>query len=523
MWGSPIQIEQLPRSAVAHRYLVSAMVCVAVVALCAAHSAEVMHWFVVPVMLCGIMIGADAVDWVLGRRDIYDPTGIIGAIGFHAFFLAPLLHVVWQFWMGYVQHPTDWRDWIGGMAGLNFVGIVLYRGTVALLEQRLTPRAVQSRWEAHPKVFPVVITAAIAITFLAQMLIYVQMGGVTGYLDQFAAGGEAFSGMGIYFMFGEAFPIIAMIGYAVWVRTGGRHPSAAELAAVVVGFFAVKMLFGGLRGSRSTIVWSMFWCVGIVHLWVRPVPRKAIAAGLCALVVFMYVYGFYKIGGMKTLLEAMEGREAREQIERRASRTLETAILADLARADIQAYLLYRLAGRDADYDFAYGRTYVASVLLVVPRQLWPDRPDLKNVEGTRALYGMGAYVPGRFVASNVYGMVGEAMLNFGPWVVPLYFVPFGLIVGWISTLRSRLAEDDLRRLLLPVLANLCFVVLVGDSDNIVVFMFQNSVIPMLVLTVGTTKVLRTDRAVLATERARVVGGRPQWGRRAREVPTVET
>ena len=54
------------------------------------------------------------------------------------------------------------------------------------------------------------------------------------------------------------------------------------------------MVFGGLRGSRSQTVWSLFWATGIIHLWIRPLSKRFIAAGVCFLVAFMYLYGFYK-------------------------------------------------------------------------------------------------------------------------------------------------------------------------------------------------------------------------------------
>lgn len=90
-------------------------------------SAPMAHWFVVPVWLCGVLIGRDAVDWFRGRVSLFDPAGIIGLIGVHFLFLAPLLHVAWDSWMLYVEPPPDWRPWLGGMAVVNAAGLLLYR------------------------------------------------------------------------------------------------------------------------------------------------------------------------------------------------------------------------------------------------------------------------------------------------------------------------------------------------------------------------------------------------------------
>ena len=490
-----------------HAALLSAAVCVALFAWAALQSTAVFHWFVFPIFLCGVLIGRDGIAWVLGRRDLYDPVGILGLLGIHAFYAAPLLHVAWDHWMRFVEPPPDWREWLGLMGCINLVGIVLYQATVAAIESRAARRAAGGfappgpavAWHPHPQRFTAVALFALVVTFAAQMWTFVAYGGVGGYVEAFEAGPQSFQGMGMFFLVGESFPIVAIIAYVIWVRRSGRTPGWGELAALVIAFFLVRMLFGGLRGSRSNVVWAVFWAVGILHLFVRRVPRVAIVWGVVGLIVFMYVYGFYKIGGLTTVLRAAEGAEARDEISRRYGRTVEAAILSDLARADGQAHLLYRLLRPGADYDYAWGRTYVGAAALLVPRQLWPDRPETKILEGTNASYGANTYTPGRFYSSNVYGIAGEAMLNFGPWVVPLFYVLFGALVAWSGTLAHRLTEGDVRRVMLPVLVNMCFVVLMGDSDNLVVFMFQNAMIPMALLYVGSRAVPVDYRAAPAT------------------------
>jgi hypothetical protein len=465
----------------AHRsrtYFISAVVCAVIFLLSAAQSTDVFHWYAIPVFLCGVVIGADAVDWVAGRRDLFDPVGILGLLGLHVFCLAPYLHVVWQQWMRFIDPPTEWRDWLGLMACLNLLGLLLYRATVSAVEHRAADKPAAWRWQIEPQRCGLVLGLALVVTFAVQVVIYLRFGGLSGYMEEFARGGKDFAGLGMFFMVGETFPILALMAYAVWVKLGRRAPGWGELAAVLVAMLVLKLLFGGLRGSRSNTVWALFWAVGIIHFWIRPVPRQVVVWGIVGLVGFMYAYGFYKVGGLDTLMEAAQGKEARERIAEKNNRTVEAAVLTDLGRADNQAFLLYRLLRPGADYEFAWGRTYLGAVALVVPRTLWEDRPETKRREGTDLMYGQGKFSEGRFFSSNVYGMAGETMLNFGPWVVPLFFIPLGALVGWSATLNGRLAADDVRRMLLPLLVNLAFVALMGDSDNIVVFAYQNAAIP---------------------------------------------
>src|SRR5271163_3327239 len=61
--------------------LITSFVMVAVSEFCALSSSRFQHWFLIPVSLCGILIGIDAVEWLRGRVDLYDPAGIVGLLG----------------------------------------------------------------------------------------------------------------------------------------------------------------------------------------------------------------------------------------------------------------------------------------------------------------------------------------------------------------------------------------------------------------------------------------------------------
>src|SRR6185369_2098228 len=107
--------------------LYAAGFCAAVLVFFTAVAPDMRHWFLVPVFICGVLIGSDAMGLVTGTRDIFDPVGMIGLPGLHFFFLAPLLHIYWGYWIDDVNGPPDWRVWLGLMALLNAVGLLFYR------------------------------------------------------------------------------------------------------------------------------------------------------------------------------------------------------------------------------------------------------------------------------------------------------------------------------------------------------------------------------------------------------------
>ena len=381
-------------------------------------SDQFIHWFVVPVLLCGTLIGTDAVDWFRHRLDTFDPVGLVGLLGLHFFFLAPLLHVYWDYWMPTtatsVMGPPDWRNWLGGMAVLNFLGLLVYR----LFRERVSwtreSRLEQRVWVIDKGRFLGALTVSLVVALGVQLLVFSRFGGLGGYIASVESG-QGLPGIGWMVMISESFPILTVIGFAVLSRNAKLSRNWFILLLVVLAFLGLQFLFGGLRGSRSNTIWALFWAVGVIHLWVRPIPRVLVYFGVILMVLFMYFYGIYKWAGQDAFQEALHSPAGWTQLEEQTSRTPSYIILTDFGRSGIQALLLYRLTSPEFDYDYAWGRTYLGAVFQVLPNAIWPEPPPTKMKEGTEAQYGRGSYAPGVFESSFVYGLAGETMLNFGP------------------------------------------------------------------------------------------------------------
>jgi hypothetical protein len=479
---------------------IAACFCAGTVAAFAAFSAEFVHWFVLPVFLCGCLIVPDAVAWARGQRGLFDPVGVLGLLGAHTLFLAPLLHVALDHWMRHPSPPREWREWLGAMACLNAVGLCIYQIARAEFLRRpdLGPRRTRA---IVPGRFFAAMWLLLAATAGLQVLIFLRYGGVAGYIASFEQQSFEFAGMGVVFMFSESFPMLALIGIAAGLRLRGRTLGPGAVVALLVAFVVVKMFFGGLRGSRSNTVWAVFWAAGIIHLWVRPFSRRMVAAGVAGLVLFMYVYGFYKSGGREGLERALQGADQRAELTQKTGRTWEATVLGDLGRADVQAMLLYRIAGPRSDYEPAYGGTYGAALTLVVPRSIWPSRPMGKVKQGTEALYGRGSWVQGRWQASQVYGLAGEAMLNFGPIAAPISFILLAAAVAGVARLGRRLAPDDARWLLFPFLVQLCFSLLVSDLDNMIFVIVSQGTLPAMLVFLGSAPARGAEAVLVAIRR----------------------
>ena len=75
-----------------------------------------------------------------------------------------------------------------------------------------------------------------------------------------------------------------ILGFAFWAHK--RRPGLATVLGVFAIFVAMNLCIGGLRGSRSNVIWTTFWAAGIVHLYIRKIPRMA------ALAAIFVLYGF---------------------------------------------------------------------------------------------------------------------------------------------------------------------------------------------------------------------------------------
>ena len=438
------------------------------------------HWFLIPLFFNGVLCGVDVVEWIRRRMNLLDPVGIVGVLAAHWFFLSPILHVAWDHMMPYSEQPPDWRPWLGRMAVLNCLGLLIYRRTRIFLLERWGDSPFHSTWTVNIKRAYPTLCALLAVAVAVQVAMYSRFGGVAGLAETRMTAllkhTDDFANSGWFFAVGESAPILMMFTVAVYFRIRKRKPAWPTIVALILVLFVMLFYFGGLRGSRSTVLEALFWGVCVLHLWIRPLPRSAIFAGLAVAVIFMFVYNTYKHGGTRGVELALDSSVSTDSTSSRSQ--MEIILLDDLSREDIQAYEIYRLSV--SDYEYGFGRTYVGAVASMIPKAFWPNRPDGKNKEGTEILEGVGTYIPLVHTSSRVYGLAGEAVLNFGPYAVPLSFAVMAFVVALVRRFLIHLPSFDTRRLIVPFLLYMCLTAIVGDSDNLMYGLGKEGLVPAL-------------------------------------------
>jgi hypothetical protein len=439
-------------------------------------------------------------------RNLFDPVALLGVYGLYFFYVAPLLHVGLDYWFinarfAPTDRPEDWRTWLGWMGMINLLGLAIYRACHKhFAKAGMNPRR-RTVYQFQMAALRFYAFPMLALALVLQVYIYARFGGIGGFVDTYARSNRGvevgFTGLGWLFCVAESFPVLLVVFLVAVYRTGLRNISMLKLIVMLGMLTIITLLFGGLRGSRSNTVIALLYAVGIVHVMVRRLSWRFFAIGGAGFVVFMYLYGFYKVSP-QAFATALTSSDARAVIEQRSGRSLETVLLGDLERADTQAYLLYRMTQSGAnEIQYAWGETYVDGMLSLVPRAILSYRPPGKLKYGTDAFFGQGAYSPGRFSSSKVYGLAGETMLNFGPYGVPLAFFAFGMVVGLLRGFSRRIEPSDSRQYVLPILSLLCVLALSSDLDNIMFAFLEHALLPGILIWFASSKRAYAVRSVL--------------------------
>jgi hypothetical protein len=437
---------------------------------------DMWHWFVLPNLLCGLLIGPDAIRWVRGKYDLCDPKGLIGAFGWYFFFLVPLLFIGLGQDVSGFDDVLDWRPWVGYLGVLNAASLILYHAAQSIGFAAYIPgRRHRSQWTIDvERAWPYLVLFGGA-ALLGQIYYLLQSGGIAGIIRNATAAHEfgriETTGLGLFQYAGGALPVILLIALTLITEAGRKKPSSrVTVLFLLVALSVAQFLFGGFAGSRSATVWSIFWIAGIVHSFWRPISRRLTVIGLVFILVFMYIYGFYKSGGIQAIRQVASG-ESLQKLEETTGRTFEGMMLGDFARVDVQAYELFKLHS-STGYTFRWGKTYTSALLRNLPTRIWPGRPldPEKTIAGTELLHGPDRYVPGdRWRnTSKVFGLAGEAMLNFGIWLAPAVFAPWGFLVGRFRRATMYWTGADARRFLAPFIALLLTIALFSDFDNLI-------------------------------------------------------
>jgi hypothetical protein len=435
-----------------------------------------LHWCLIPLYLSGIMMGAEAVRWVRGRVDTLDPKGLIGAYGFHFFFLAPLIFLCFDMQAGFVNEPRDWRIWIGYIGWINLLSLFMFE-VFQSVGFSLWPMQAKTHWKMKERLSIVFITLAILICFLAWVIFLVRMGGISGIIHARLAAAdssgtgvmEGVSGTGILRILMRSLTLLIVVMVTI-CRRKFKKKSLIVVGTIMVVFFSMQLIIGGLSGHRFIVVYPFIVLLGIVHYFWRYISPKLLILILVFLIIFSYAYGIYKYSG-KSFMDLVHGKKTFSEVSKNSGNSLLSVLVKDLSRTDIQGWMIYKYFNFYNGYELRLGKTYLFSPFVLYPSWLPPKGNIMQRVKveaGTEYIFGKNFYAADKRYrkSSRVYGLAGEALLNFGIWSIPFVFCIYGLAVGFYRRRFMAWPSKDMRLFLHPMVLFAIISALLMDLDN---------------------------------------------------------
>lgn len=435
-------------------------------------------WFVLPSIVLFVLGVYHTLNYIQ-YDDIFSVKGVVWCLLLYFYSVAPILHYTNEYYYhGFPIKFNDWDNYLLVWGGLNVIGVGIYSKIITL--------KVNSHHKRRPffsiddlKFSRVLIIgcAFLVVSTVMQYLVYSKFGGIQGYiLAREIDGVDAFKGLGAYVLISESFPIVLSIVVVVFLRKK-KITSFKYIYLSILLFVIIKMVFGGLAGSRSNIIWGLFWFAGMLHIFVRPFSKKQLGLALIFLMFFMAVYGVYK-KHRSNFTEAIVSSGISDNNYYQTTNPMLAILLTDFSRADIQSYQIF---AQDVGLytNLRYGETYFNSLNRIIPIGKNYFQFDSKVQAGTEIIFhSEGEY------STRLYGLVGEFILNFPYFFYPLVFIPFGLIVISVHEFKRKRESDDVLLLCYPFLVNLCIIILIADSDNVLYFLLKNGLIPVVFIAI---------------------------------------
>jgi hypothetical protein len=132
----------------------------------------------------------------------------------------------------------------------------------------------------------------------------------------------------------------------------------------------------------------------------------------------------------------------------------------------------------------------VSALGLLLPQRFRPTSLVSKEEISSDLIWGAGVYTPGVLWSTRIYGLAGEALLNFGYFAIPIAFMVLAFVITRLQYWIDCLHHDDARLLVVPFLTYLvCIWSICSDLDNVVFSLIKQGFVTGLTILISTKRV----------------------------------
>jgi hypothetical protein len=434
---------------------------------------------IVPIVLIAVLLSPMLVEWIVGARDLLNPSGLIAVLLFQFMVVSPTLAFVYD---NYDLSMNDTRSLLSRTLWMCLPGVLaFFVGHWIPIGKRfgwkvsLSPRCLNIPRARMASVFLIVAGILASAAFLA---IAIGRGGT--WETRFSAT----MGLGYMMAIGEFLKIGLLLLVSISIQKYLDRTASGEetgkhlpvLTAYVVMFMIVFLLV--FRGSRGSIILYLFWIIGMIHLTVKRYRRIYLVVLLFLGLPALHMYGLYKAFGLRAFGDYWNP-SLRAGMEEASNQSILGVLIGDLGRINVWMYAHQEIT--EGRFPHAYGTTYAGGSVAFIPLALWPNRPSGMPETITDMVRGKGAYRATQEKTSRVAGLIGEAYINFGwPCVMVVMFL-YGVLVRSVSVWVENAPLTAAKAFLAPLLILLLMYLFIWDWVWIVFKLFSQ-IIPVYII-----------------------------------------
>lgn len=345
-------------------------------------------------------------------------------------------------------------------------GAILLIGAVAVLLEACYPlpvRNVPLEVVAVPAGRTLVAVAGIwlitLIPLVSQLYLVHHFGGIVRYMASINLRVLAWRELGMFRAAIGSITIIHMVYLVIAIRStrfGWAH------RALYTGHLAIAVVLGAFSASRSSLLWNFVLLAVVYHFLKRPIRFRFVVIAVAVVLP------------LATLLNV-----ARRGVGWSPREGLQTGLHEREWGVDSEDFFTYgtnplRLLYSREPPPPQYGLTYATAVTTLVPRRIWPNKPEPGGLIFTRE------YTDDRWrgLSALAAGIIAESVLNFGWYGIPVGFGIMLLVVfGNYAFYRKLRSGPDGARHTLRVMV---YAVVVPSTCMLLYMDFSNTGITMI-------------------------------------------
>src|SRR5690606_27647309 len=83
---------------------------------------------------------------------------------------------------------------------------------------------------------------------------------------------DPFEDLGMLTVIGESFKFLLAMACMLYLKGKPYARKMSFFVLMMLSFLVIFLVFGGLRGSRSSTVFSLIYAAGMYHFYIRKIP-----------------------------------------------------------------------------------------------------------------------------------------------------------------------------------------------------------------------------------------------------------